>query len=268
MVLRRARTDVGPGNMGEGKDMSGVSRQTTVIDPPRGTTGGSVFVVSRLYLITQSVRAGLADRGLPVHALPHPGDATGWALSDAVDPADVVLLLDDLESREDVRRARSMMAESPAHWVVLTAMPAGPTWGELLESGAVAIMSSSSSLLEVDTAVTALRAGADVMDPDLRDRVLAEWYLVRDEQRVLLARMQRLSPRERTVLRMLYGGDRVPSIAVRLGVTEATVRSQVKSMLRKLGVNSQLSAVAALHQLMVFDSQWDVAPRIPVQRGR
>jgi DNA-binding NarL/FixJ family response regulator len=248
--------------------MSGVIKQTAVIDRPQGTTGGSVFVVSRLYLITQSVRAGLADRGLPVHALPHPGDAAGWALSDAVDPADVVLLLDDLESREDVRRARSMMAECPAHWLVLTALPAGPSWGELLESGAAAIMSSSSTLLEVDNAVTSLRTGADVMEPDVRDRVLAEWSVVRDEQRVLLARMQRLSPRERTVLRMLYGGDRVPSIAVRLGVTEATVRSQVKSMLRKLGVNSQLSAVAALHQLMAFDSQWDAAPRIPVQRGR
>lgn len=248
--------------------MEGVGRPASVLDLPVGSQRGSVFVVSRLYLITQSVRAGLADRGLPIHALPHPGDASGWALTDAVAPADVVLLLDDLESREDVRRVRTLIADCPARWLVLTALPAGPVWGELLECGARALMAASSTLVEVNAAVGLLRADQDVMDPGLRERVLADWTLVRDEQDVLRARMQRLSPRERTVLRMLYGGDRVPSIAVRLGVTEATVRSQVKSLLRKLGVNSQLSAVAALHQVMAFDSQWDAAPRVPVQRAR
>lgn len=248
--------------------MEGLGRPPAVLDLPVGSEHGSVFVVSRLYLITQSVRAGLADRGLPIHALPHPGDAPGWALTDAVDSADVVLLLDDLESREDVRRARELIADCPARWLVLTALPAGPVWGELLECGARALMAASSTLVEVNAAVGLLRADQDAMDPGLRARVLADWALVRDQHEVLRTRMQRLSPRERTVLRMLYGGDRVPSIAVRLGVTEATVRSQVKSLLRKLGVNSQLSAVAALHQVMAFDSQWDAVPRVPVQRVR
>jgi two-component system, NarL family, nitrate/nitrite response regulator NarL len=66
---------------------------------------------------------------------------------------------------------------------------------------------------------------------------------------VLIARMKSLTPREQTVLRMLYAGDGVRTISDLMGVTEATVRSQVKSVLRKLDVNSQLAAVAAFGSL-------------------
>jgi DNA-binding CsgD family transcriptional regulator len=62
-------------------------------------------------------------------------------------------------------------------------------------------------------------------------------------------RMRSLTPRERTVLRLLYAGDNVRSIALLLDVSEATVRSQVKSVLRKLDVNSQLAAIAAFRRL-------------------
>jgi DNA-binding CsgD family transcriptional regulator len=61
-----------------------------------------------------------------------------------------------------------------------------------------------------------------------------------------MARMQSLTPRERTVLRLLYAGDGVRSISDMLDVSEATVRSHVKAVLQKLKVNSQLAAVAAL----------------------
>jgi DNA-binding NarL/FixJ family response regulator len=87
------------------------------------------------------------------------------------------------------------------------------------------------------------------MDPLLRADVLDRWARVREEQELLLVRMRSLTPRERTVLRLLYAGDNVRSIALLLDVSEATVRSQVKSVLRKLDVNSQLAARAAFRRL-------------------
>ena len=58
-----------------------------------------------------------------------------------------------------------------------------------------------------------------------------------------------LTPREAQVLQLLHAGQPVRTIADSFAVAEATVRSQVKSLLRKLAVNSQLSAVAALRLL-------------------
>jgi len=53
-----------------------------------------------------------------------------------------------------------------------------------------------------------------------------------------------LTPREREVLSALAKGQRAEAIASESGVSSATVRSQIRSVLAKLGVNSQLEAVA------------------------
>ena len=51
------------------------------------------------------------------------------------------------------------------------------------------------------------------------------------------------------MLQQLHQGLGVRAIAEHGGVTEATVRSQVKAILRKLEVNSQIAAVAAYEQV-------------------
>ena len=53
-----------------------------------------------------------------------------------------------------------------------------------------------------------------------------------------------LSARQREVLGLLAGGTRVQEIAVRLGLSEATVRNHTRELLRRLGCHSQLEAVA------------------------
>jgi DNA-binding NarL/FixJ family response regulator len=83
------------------------------------------------------------------------------------------------------------------------------------------------------------------MDETVRRRLVREWRLVEDEERRLVARMESLTARELNVLSLLYDGKSVRGIAELAGVSEATVRSQVKAVLRKLEVNSQLAAVAA-----------------------
>ena len=58
-----------------------------------------------------------------------------------------------------------------------------------------------------------------------------------------------LTQRERAVARLLCDGATVGEMGTLLGITEATVRSHVKAVLRKLGVRSQVAAAAVLlHQ--------------------
>ncbi len=64
-------------------------------------------------------------------------------------------------------------------------------------------------------------------------------------------RLSRLTPREHEVLTGLGEGRSVQMIARSLGSSPSTVRTQVASVLRKLGVGSQLAAVAALHRAPV-----------------
>ncbi|HLI58100.1 MAG TPA: LuxR C-terminal-related transcriptional regulator [Solirubrobacteraceae bacterium] len=54
----------------------------------------------------------------------------------------------------------------------------------------------------------------------------------------------RLSPRQREILRLLADGVRARGIAARLGLSEATVRNHIRSLLRRLDCHSQLQAVA------------------------
>lgn len=53
-----------------------------------------------------------------------------------------------------------------------------------------------------------------------------------------------LSPRQHDVLELMAQGVRVREIAVRLGLSETTVRNHVRLLLRRLDCHSQLEAVA------------------------
>ena len=55
----------------------------------------------------------------------------------------------------------------------------------------------------------------------------------------------RLTPRQREVLNLIADGLPVRAVALRLGLSEATVRNYVRRILLCLGCHSQLEAVAA-----------------------
>jgi DNA-binding NarL/FixJ family response regulator len=64
----------------------------------------------------------------------------------------------------------------------------------------------------------------------------------------LSRRLNRLSNREREVLELLADGHRAGSIAEQFVVSMTTVRTQIRAILTKLEVNSQLEAVALIRQ--------------------
>jgi DNA-binding CsgD family transcriptional regulator len=70
-----------------------------------------------------------------------------------------------------------------------------------------------------------------------------------------------LTSRERLVLSDLIDGYHASAIAERACVSVATVRTQIRSILQKLGVNSQLAAVALARQAGWTLTQSDSNPR-------
>ena len=87
------------------------------------------------------------------------------------------------------------------------------------------------------------------MDRVEREQLIQLWREQRERLQVLIDRLQLLTPREQTVLSHLMKGQQVREIAHQSVVSEATVRTQVKSILAKLEVSSQLGAVGMAHEI-------------------
>jgi DNA-binding NarL/FixJ family response regulator len=87
------------------------------------------------------------------------------------------------------------------------------------------------------------------MDREERERLIRVWHEQHEERRRLHERLLLLTPREQEVLSRLMQGHTVRDIATMSVVSEATVRTQVKSILAKLEVSSQLAAVGLAHHV-------------------
>lgn len=90
-------------------------------------------------------------------------------------------------------------------------------------------------------AVLDLASGGAVLDPRITARLLPQLRTAGGalRQRAVL---DALSARERQVLGLLAGGRPNAEIAVELGLTEATVKSYVSTLLNKLGVQNRVQA--------------------------
>lgn len=213
------------------------------------TTGRHrVAVVCPLSLVADAVGKALGAHGYDIVSQPWPDTRRprGARVPLAEVSADVGLLMSDLAPAPRLSEAEHCVTASDLPWLLLTGAPPGPLWGALLDAGVAAILPSSASLDEVVEALEKLLHGETLVDPHEREGWIEEWHASRSKKNGLVERVQSLTPRERTVLRMLYAGDGVAPIAETLHVSQATVRSHVKSVLQKFHVNSQLDAVAVL----------------------
>jgi DNA-binding NarL/FixJ family response regulator len=137
---------------------------------------------------------------------------------------------------------------------VLTGDSDRPRWGACIEAGAESVISKAVSFTQLLERVT------DLLD-DVAARPCAETYELleslrqyREQERARLAPFARLTVREHEVLLALTLGMPAEDIATSMFVSLATVRTHIRSILQKLGVNSQLAAVA-----LAIDAGWDRA---------
>ncbi|MGH3263684.1 MAG: response regulator transcription factor [Trebonia sp.] len=129
--------------------------------------------------------------------------------------------------------------------VVVSAFLDDWTIGRCLALGAGACISKAEPLENVLAAVAALAAGEKVVPAAERARLIAEFQRRRSTLARDRANFELLTSREEDVLAELVAGRSVREIAARFYVSEPTVRSQVRAILTKLNVRSQLQAVAA-----------------------
>jgi DNA-binding NarL/FixJ family response regulator len=116
--------------------------------------------------------------------------------------------------------------------------------GMCLEQGASGVLDKRASFDRLLTAVTVVGEGGSPIDEGRRQTLLAAVRAWRSDETKRLEQFERLTPRERQVLASLMEGTSAEAIATAWFVSEATVRTQIRGVLTKLGVSSQLAAVA------------------------
>ncbi|QIX25962.1 response regulator transcription factor [Nocardioides sp. JQ2195] len=222
----------------------------------RGAHGVRLVVVSDHSLVSEAVRMALASRGFQALSLGASLGASGrrdiTAQVRRFRPA-VGLLLCELEDRALLRDAVDVVASTQIRWVLLTRANGGAAWGALVEAGVAAVLPMSTDLETLTDALLQVVAGRPMMPEGQRRELVEQWHREGEQARLVSRHMELLTPREMAVLASLHEGLTVKLIAVEGGVSEGTVRSQVKSILRKLEVSSQIAAVAAYRQMIELE---------------
>jgi DNA-binding NarL/FixJ family response regulator len=172
------------------------------------------------------------------------GEASGGA--GAVDCArtnqpDVVLMdlaMPEVDGVEATRRMRREFPDVPV--VVLTSFSDRPRIMDALDAGAVGYLLKDADPDELVRGVHAAAAGQAPLDP----RAAAEVLAVRRGT----GRPDALSAREADVLRLVAAGHANKVIALRLGISEKTVKNHLSTVFQKIGVSDRTQAALWAHR--------------------
>lgn len=227
-----------------------------------GTPAGPdvrIAIVEDHALLAQSLALLLEAAGLEVHlARLAPPDALLDQLREAT--PDIVLL--DLELGEPVGDGELLvrpLTDRGIRVLVVTSVTDRLRLASTLELGAAGYLCKSEPVEVLVEAVVRAVRDEPVIDPQLRHTLLGELRRHRRGEQVRRQVWERLTPREKQVLEALTRGRSVSMIAEDWCVSITTVRTQVRAILSKLGVSSQLEAVALAQQ-----SGWLDQPASPL----
>ncbi len=208
----------------------------------------SIAIIDDHVLLGQVLAQELQSRGFDVRVLALDGDLLAHVRGAA---PDIVLL--DLELGQDVVPGTDLVlpiAETGAAVIVLTGVENEILHAKCLESGAQGILSKKTEFdVLVDQISSSIETGEIAPSMAARLQLLQHLATHRRERSHSLRPFAELTDRESAILRELMAGKTSAEISESAYVAISTVRSQVKAILRKLDVSSQLQAVALAHEV-------------------
>jgi DNA-binding NarL/FixJ family response regulator len=173
---------------------------------------------------------------------------------------DVVLMdvrMPDLDGIEATRQLASDGAAGP-RVLILTTFDLDQYVFDALRAGASGFLLKDVTAERLFEAVRVVAAGEALLSPAVTRRLISEFTRLRPPaDHRPAAGLGMLTPRETEVLRLVAEGLSNPEIALRLVVTEETVKTHVSRILAKLGLRDRTQAVVAAYEsgLVVPGSQ-------------
>jgi DNA-binding NarL/FixJ family response regulator len=204
-----------------------------------------LVIVEDHELLAATLVLALRQRGLEAETV---DGLTADAIVDTVQARAPVLVLLDLDLGPSLGSGLELirpLIDAGGRVVMMTGMVERVRLGACIEAGAIGIVSKTAGFPELVDAIRRAVHGEELMTAGQRNALLSELEASRRADRDRLAPFAALSPREQDVLARLVTGELAETIADRSFLSVGTIRSQIKSILKKLGVSSQLAAVAA-----------------------
>jgi DNA-binding NarL/FixJ family response regulator len=169
--------------------------------------------------------------------------ADAVALVEELDP-DVVLMdvrMPDVDGIEATRRV--VASGSPARIVILTTYDVDEYVYAALRAGASGFLLKDVRPAELTEAIRVVARGDALLAPGVTRRLLDRFAGVLPDDSARPADLEELTEREVEVLRFVAMALSNAEIASRLVLTEATVKTHVSSVLRKLRLRDRVQAV-------------------------
>jgi DNA-binding NarL/FixJ family response regulator len=163
-------------------------------------------------------------------------------LAARLDP-DVILMdvrMPTMDGAEATRRLTA--AGSRARIVILTTFDLDEYVHEAIRAGASGFLLKDVQPAQLVDAVRVIAAGEALLAPTVTRRLLDRFARAFPAEKAPPS-LEVLTARELEILRLLAGGLANAEIAEQLVVTEATVKTHVSSVLRKLGLRDRVQAV-------------------------
>ncbi|MCZ1008370.1 response regulator transcription factor [Streptomyces lydicus] len=157
---------------------------------------------------------------------------------------DVVLMDVRMPHMDGIEATRRMSAlPEPPKVVMLTTFDLDQYVYDGLAAGAVGFLLKDSDPAEIIRAVEVVADGQAMLHPSAARRLIAHHHhMAHGASAAARARMERLTPRETDVLRLLAGGASNAEIAAGLGMRESTVKAHVSRILAALEVGNRVQA--------------------------
>jgi len=211
----------------------------------------TVLIIDDHQLFAQSLEIALTAAGHESERVELPvSSSTGPLISKVLNRRPKLLLLDlDLGPYGDGFALIEPISRAGTDVVVVTGTEEPGRWARAVMSGARKVLAKTSPLSTVVTTVDRLLKGLPVMTREERDLLLSAWTKQREGNEQLWDMFDQLTLRESEVLGLLMQGHTVRDVARHSNTAETTVRTQVKSILAKLEVSSQLAAVGLAYQV-------------------
>ena len=161
-----------------------------------------------------------------------------------------VVVMDLSIGEVDGGQATKMLIEKgvPSRVLILTMHPEEDYLVPMLEAGASGFLPKTAADKELLEAVRTVARG-DIFVRAEAARILAKGYQRKDPMHEDRARFERLTERERDVLRYTAQGYTAPEIGERLFISPLTVKRHASSIYSKLGVAGRRDAIQAARAL-------------------